>query len=364
MVDRLNAWADDPRIDLEVWFNARHVANRDWRVDESQWRFRYRYLSARYWRGWWYGFPAPLLYGPRPDLMISFHSEPITILGLLICKLRGVPTAFMMEGPPDGYSPETPFKEWLKHRLFSTVEWVWNAGPQTQDYWLRYAKDLRKCLQIPHCIDVEHFSTAAQSGRVEREKRRRELGLEGLTFVYVGGLWPRKGVSDLLQAYAQFLAQTDAPASLLIVGSGQLQEALQEQACELGLPRVIFTGFVQKPELPRLLVLGDVFVFPTLADVYGYVVEEAMACGLPVVSTDVIGEAPTRVEAGVNGFLAPAADPRRLATAMAEFSGDAGMERARTMGEAAYASRARRGPQQWANDATALVSTMLRSRSS
>lgn len=364
MVDRLNAWADDPCIDLEVWFNARHVANRDWCVDESHWRFRYRYMRARYWRGWWYGFPAPLLYEARPDLVISFHSEPITILGLLISKLRGIPTAFMMEGPPDGYSPETPFKEWLKHRLFAAVEWVWSAGPQTQDYWLRYAKDAGKCLQIPHCIDVQHFSTAAQLGRIDRESRRQAMGLEGLTFIYVGGLWPRKGVGDLLQAYAHFLAQTNAPASLLIVGSGQLQEALQEQVYELGLPRVVFTGFVQKPDLPRLLVLGDVFVFPTLADVYGYVVEEAMACGLPVISTDVIGEASTRVEAGVNGFLAPAADPQRLAAAMAEFSGDAGMERARTMGKAAYTSRARRGPRQWANDATALVSTMLRSRSS
>lgn len=355
MVERFNAWADCGDVELRVWFNAREVANRKWRIHEPSWRFRYRYLRARYWRGWWYGVPWPLLFGSRPDLLVLIHSEPIYIFGMLLAKLRRVPTVFVMHGPPDGYSPEHPAKEWLKHRMFEAVDEVWCAGPQTQAFWQRYSKRGEKMHTLAHCTDVAHFRQGAAAARGSRTTRRKAWGVQGTTFVFVGGLWPRKGVDVLLDAYETLSAEVAAPLSLLIVGEGHLRAQLEADAQQRGLANVVFAGYVQRDDLPGVLALADVFVFPTRADVYGHVVEEAMACGLPVISTDEIGEATFRVREGETGHLVPVDDAAKLATAMARFTGAAGLERAAAMGARAAASPSVRGPEDWAADATALT---------
>ena len=80
---------------------------------------------------------------------------------------------------------------------------------------------------------------------------------------------------------------------------------MQRICAERGIRNVIFAGFFQKAELPRLYAAADVFVFPTLGDPYGLVVDEAMACSLPIISTSAAGEIRDRVESGVNGFVVP-----------------------------------------------------------
>ncbi len=89
------------------------------------------------------------------------------------------------------------------------------------------------------------------------------------------------------------------------------EDGTLRQACAArGIRNVSFVGFIQKRELPRYYALADVFVFPTLGDPYGLVVDEAMACGLPVISTSAAGEIHDRVEDGVNGYIVP---PGRMA---------------------------------------------------
>ena len=67
-------------------------------------------------------------------------------------------------------------------------------------------------------------------------------------------------------------------------------------------------GFAQREQLPAYYALADVFVFPTHTDPWGLVVNEAMACGLPVISSDAAGCAADLVESGWNGRVFPAGD--------------------------------------------------------
>jgi len=85
---------------------------------------------------------------------------------------------------------------------------------------------------------------------------------------------------------------------------------------------VKLAGFHQKPELPRMYAASDVFVFPTLGDPYGLVVDEAMAAGLPVISTTAAGEIRDRVIDNVNGYLVPPRDPVALGAAMCRLAAE------------------------------------------
>jgi glycosyltransferase involved in cell wall biosynthesis len=85
---------------------------------------------------------------------------------------------------------------------------------------------------------------------------------------------------------------------------------------------VVFAGFVQARDMPAYYALGDVLVFPTLGDPYGHVVGEAMAAGLPVISTESAGEIRERISDGQTGFIVPAASVDVLADRMLQLAGD------------------------------------------
>jgi glycosyltransferase involved in cell wall biosynthesis len=98
--------------------------------------------------------------------------------------------------------------------------------------------------------------------------------------------------------------------------------------------------------LPGVYALGDVFVFPTRGDPYGLVVDEALAAGLPVISTTSAGEIVERVKPGETGELVPRDDIDALAAAMCRMCDDPiGIAR---MGQAATRSLVDRTPASWA----------------
>jgi glycosyltransferase involved in cell wall biosynthesis len=76
---------------------------------------------------------------------------------------------------------------------------------------------------------------------------------------------------------------------------GPDEPLLCERCREEGLTNVAFAGFHQSDTLPSLLAAADAFVFPTLGDPFGMAVPEAMACGLPVISTSAAGEIRGRI---------------------------------------------------------------------
>ena len=73
-----------------------------------------------------------------------------------------------------------------------------------------------------------------------------------------------------------------------------------------------FIDFVQKDALPQYYAIADVFVLPSTEEVWGLVINEAMACGLPVISTDKVGASIDLIKQGVNGYVIPASDVDRL----------------------------------------------------
>lgn len=115
------------------------------------------------------------------------------------------------------------------------------------------------------------------------QQKRSELHLQGVVFLYVGQIIPRKGATELLKAWKAFSGEAGKYSySLLLVGGGSQEAECRAYCAENDLDNVRFTGEIDYDLLPLYYRCGDVFVIPTLEDNWSLVVPEAMACGLPV----------------------------------------------------------------------------------
>ena len=154
-------------------------------------------------------------------------------------------------------------------------------------------------------------------------------------YVFVGRLIPRKRPADALRAFRE-VAGTRPTATLTFVGDGPLEAELREQARDLG-SAVIFRGRLEGGALADSLASADVLVLPAAREVWGLVVNEALASGLYVVASDEVGSAHDLVSAG-SGEIVPVGDVAALAAALNRAAdGDLGPEaraaRARTVAD-------------------------------
>jgi glycosyltransferase involved in cell wall biosynthesis len=110
---------------------------------------------------------------------------------------------------------------------------------------------------------------------------------------------------------------------LVFVGDGPARSALLQHAAAINPGSIHLAGYSQREELAAYYALADVFVFPTHTDPWGLVVNEAMACGLPVICSDAAGCGADLVESGWNGRIFAAGDVGQLTRAMNELAKDA-----------------------------------------
>jgi glycosyltransferase-like protein len=170
---------------------------------------------------------------------------------------------------------------------------------------------------IPNGVRADRF-IAASSALGDQQRWRGELGRYVLA---VGGIEPRKGTIDLVEAYHMF-RQRFPEMSLVIAGGETLfdyrdyRAAFDRRCAELGVEPVIL-GAVPDADLPALVAAADVFAFPSTKEGFGLAAMEALAAGRPVVARDL----PVLREV-FGDTVRYASDPEGFADAMAASIGD------------------------------------------
>lgn len=186
----------------------------------------------------------------------------------------------------------------------------------------------------------------------DRDEARQRLGLprDEQIITFVGVLTPRKGIDTLIESMGHLARNGGAPL-LVIAGIGELRDALEARAAELGIAdRVRFVGKVAHDEVAWWMAAGDIFCLPSLSEGLPTVVCEAMACGRAVVATAVDGT-PEIVDDEVTGLLVPPRDADALAGALRRLLDD---EALRLRFEAISLERARQ-TYTWAANAAAHI---------
>jgi glycosyltransferase involved in cell wall biosynthesis len=361
MVERFNAVIDRGNLNFEAWFNDRIEQDRSWMVDESSWRFRYRYMPTTQLVGRTQHWPLPLL-GRRLDVLVSLYAEPVFLSGWMIAKIRGVKTAFWCQVTMDKWVERKWWKNAIKRIIFPRVDATLGSGEESRAFAARFGTPVGNTLCLQHSIDVQHYVKGRSASLPDRSRLRAELGLIGITIIYVGRLWWGKGINYLLNAFQVVQQQSAIPVSLLLVGDGPEEVRLRQQCAERDIRNVVFAGFHQKPDLPRYYALADIFVFPTLGDPYGLVVDEAMACSLPIISTSAAGEIRDRVEEGINGYIVPPEDSGALADRMLHLVNNP--ELRERMGKVSADKIAGHTPERWAEDFELIIGHIMNMRKS
>ena len=132
----------------------------------------------------------------------------------------------------------------------------------------------------------------------------------------MGRLTRQKGFDVLLEAFARCNPQ-NRDWCLIILGEGEERSRLEALALRLGIESAVkFPGYV--PEATRVLRDGDLFVLPSRYQGFPNALLEAMACGLPVISTDCPSGPSAIVRHGIDGLLIPPEDVVALSTAMCQ----------------------------------------------
>jgi glycosyltransferase involved in cell wall biosynthesis len=171
---------------------------------------------------------------------------------------------------------------------------------QTKNLYVK-TFDERNISVIPFGVDTEVFKPARLSEQPEKCK-----------ILYAGSLYPLKGVHNLIRAIASVIKH-GSEADLTVVGEGQQKDALAALARALDIKEYVkFEGFVPYSNMPQHYKRCDIFCFPTMGEPFGKAVAEAMACGKPVIATNIGGPAEI-IQDGVDGILVPPSNPEAIA---------------------------------------------------
>jgi glycosyltransferase involved in cell wall biosynthesis len=206
-----------------------------------------------------------------------------------------------------------PYRAWIGSILRRADEFIVIDRESYDLYTSRLPDKKDRFHLLPTAIDVEHFRPLPN---FDKGQARQSFGLpaKGEMVLYVGRLSWKKGVDLLLQAFV--LIHKENPAAFLAVaGEGEDRKTLDSLARDLGLAaNVFFLGQVPhlpSAQLPRLFNCADVAVVASFHESLALVITEALACGIPVVSTPV-GIAPIVIRNGVTGYLVGSREPEEM----------------------------------------------------
>lgn len=202
-------------------------------------------------------------------------------------------------------------------QLFAQVKCFLSIGSMNTEFYLHYGIQPYQIFHVPYTVDNEYFSRKAAEFRIQRNAIRSSMGIEqeDVTFLFAAKMTPQKAPLELLRAYERVHVYGKA---LIMVGDGELRAQAEAYVSENGLQKVYFVGYANQTELPKYYAISDVFVRPDglyIGD-WGLTVNEAMASGLAIISTDCIAATVDLVKNGENGFVVRFGDIDDLASAM------------------------------------------------
>jgi glycosyltransferase involved in cell wall biosynthesis len=309
-------------VDLKVYYCGSGQNYRDWRFAPEN--YEHEILPGCLLKKNFFFNPLILqrLRRDRPDFLLVWGwSDPTAILAFLAARFMKISLLMFTDSAfpifQQGKNPDAKIIGILKRCLANLPQFFLAQGKLSRDYLIAMGTPSERIRQIPlNCLELEHWRTQAARARNENQKLKARIGLQGKRIIlYAGRLIPGKGLETLLEAYAD-LTRHHKEVALLLIGDGPLQEVLRTHCHSLGLSQVFFFGSQPYEELAKYYGISDCLVLPTFSDQWPLVILEALACGVPVVTTDRCGSAPDLITGRGTGLVVKHGDPKSLTRAL------------------------------------------------
>ena len=358
-----NALARHGAVDLHVIFLAETDPGlRQWHVYKDEIKFSYEVLPS--WRRRIGRFKALIntglnraLTAASPDAIVcGGYSYLASWQTLLWAKKHNVPFLLWSESIAQELRRGYALVEFLKDEFLQRCCGFVVPGQLAREYLrTRRIKD-ELIFTACNAVDNDFFTAAAADARHNAMARRSELRAPDRYFLFAGRLVREKGVFELLSAYATLNEQIRLQTGLVFAGDGPCRQQLEERAAAISPGKVMFAGFAQREQLAAYYALAEMLVLPTYSDTWGLVVNEAMACGLPVILSQVAGCAPELVRQNWNGLLIPPRNVRSLAAAMQELASRP--DRCASMGVNSAQLVLQYSPEKWSSGMVEMMEVM------
>ena len=332
LLDRVAAL---PEIDLTVLYAAGTVAGRTWRVQPKHRAVFLRGLrvpGAE--RVLHHDYPltpgvVSALNAARPDVVVVSGWSTFAAQGAITwCRLRDVPYVLVVESHDEGPRPgwRRTVKGTVVPPIVAKASGILVTGTLARNSMVARGAHAERVHVFANTVDVDEFAADAERLAPSRPDLRRPLGAtaDDVVVLSVARLAPEKGLDVLVQAVA---AAGDPRLLLVLAGDGTERARLEQLARDLGV-RLVLVGDVEWERIIGLYVAVDVFALLSEREPWAVVVNEAAACGLPLVLSDRVGAAHDLLRDGENGSLVAAGDVEAAAAALRELAADPELRRA------------------------------------
>ncbi|HCT63596.1 MAG TPA: hypothetical protein DIC19_05800 [Erysipelotrichaceae bacterium] len=236
-------------------------------------------------------------------IIIANPMTPTGIISIFFLKLLKRKYIIESEG---GFAKDGKgFKEWLKKQIIKDAYAYFSTTDIGDEYFIAYGAERSNIYKYPFSSILESEIVNSSDLDSRRVNARKKIGIQyDNVILSVGSIIPRKGHDITIRALHLLNINN---TGLYIVG-GQASEELLALIKELDVKNVHFVDFIGKGEIQDYYSMADIFVLSTRYDTWGLVINEAMANGLPVITTDMCIAGTELIIDNVNGFVIPIED--------------------------------------------------------
>ena len=267
----------------------------------------------------------------RPDVVcLSGYATSLSLAAMSWCASARVPMVICSESN-EFDEPRKRWREAVKRRLLRFCAAGLAGGTPQAEYLARLGLPVERIFKGYDVVDNRHFEDQAVESRKQKAEIRQKYSLPERYFLASARFTEKKNLPRLLRAHALYRSQSasrlapcasrPAPWDLVLLGDGPLRAQLTALRSELGSEHCVhFAGARAYEELPSFYGLASAFIHASTTEQWGLVVNEAMACGLPVLVSNRCGCAPDLVREDRNGFTFDPCDIGVLAERMSRIS--------------------------------------------
>jgi glycosyltransferase involved in cell wall biosynthesis len=219
----------------------------------------------------------------HPKAIVSGDFGPRTLLCWIVARATGARFLIWTEEIRSSARGRSSVQRALRRILLPRADGFFAWGEPARDYLISQGVESDRISVVPQSIDLDEWNRLRP--RQSRSSLRADLGLTGITFLLVGRLVERKGIDRFIRSWSALPDSMTSKATALIVGVGELATDLSILSQNLGAKNIRFMGGFSSCELAKYYTACDVLVFPSLEDVWGMVVNEALLFGMPVLGS-------------------------------------------------------------------------------
>jgi glycosyltransferase involved in cell wall biosynthesis len=301
---RVEFWNElGKHCELSVWFEAVNEKDREWKVSGIGENFKYKFL-----KGYTLGIDKHINPSIIRELnkegfdiyILGGYSSPTEMAAIKWLNYNKIPFLLNSDG---GFikKMENPILKRIKSYFISSASAYLSSGANCTKYLKYYGANEERIYCYPFSSVSFDSNDIVSLNFQEKTQVREKIGLREKVILSIGRFISLKGLDTLIEAFRHL---DDEKTSLVLIGGGPERVKYEQLIKKYNISdKVVLIDFLQKKDLVKYWSIADIFVFPSRNDVWGLVLNEALAFGLPIVATNGAGGSFELVVENKNGYI-------------------------------------------------------------